>query len=262
MKGSVLQVLMTKSDAAQDLALHLLLRQYGIELTFYDSVRSIPALRHNGQFDAVVVRCRSSELGSAALMARYHSHLQRSSADPILPQLPVPFIAILFSMDAAAAQMLRDAGYCAVLQQPFSEYALASAILQHVTAQRTLYANKLQELENFYREHLIEMGCPVHLAGFRYLLHSLLYLSVHPDALHQMTKVLYPYVAQLENTSAGCVERSMRTALERLWENGNREKLAALMPAHFTPNAIARRASIGEFLAAVITQTTLVRHSG
>lgn len=262
MKGSILQVLMTKSDAAQDLALRLLLRQYGIEPTFFDSMCSIPLSRNNSQFDAVVVRCHSSDLCGAALLAQYHSHPQRASVDSILPRPPVPFIAILSGMDTAATQTLRNAGYCAVLQQPFSEYTLASAILQHVAAQHTLYADKLQELENFYREQLIEMGCPVHLTGFHYLLHSLLYLSAHPDALHQMTKVLYPYVAQLENTSASCVERSMRTALERLWENGDQEKLSSLLPAHFTANAITRRASIGEFLAAMITQTFLIRRNG
>lgn len=266
MNDRTLQVLMTNSDAAQDLAMQLLLRRYGIDLHFFDPADSRILTRiHEPCTDAMVIRINSAEVGNAALLAQYHLHHHRS-ASILLPMPPAPFIGILSTPDPHAVQILRNAGYSAILYQPFSEYTLASAILQHTNSRHAFYADQERTLEIFYQEQLITLGCPMHLAGYRYLLRSLLFLSAHPEALHQMTKILYPRIAAEENTSAGCVERSMRTALEHIWPSGNRQLLDELLPTHAVAAAkngsCGRRPSVSEFLAALLAHTTLQRKNG
>lgn len=67
---------------------------------------------------------------------------------------------------------------------------------------------------------LLSMGVPTHLNGYRFLLHSTLMVLEHPDYLDSITHVLYPAVASHFNTTASCVERSIRHAIYTTWARG------------------------------------------
>ena len=57
-----------------------------------------------------------------------------------------------------------------------------------------------------------------HLDGFRYLLSALERTWADPSLLRGVTKSLYRDVAKEFGTTAACVERSIRTSIERAWE--------------------------------------------
>ncbi len=251
------QVLMTQSDPPQDDALQRLLLRYGIRLSFCanDCDALFQQLRSDA-FAAVVVRVTTPERVHSILPAQYELTRRHIPSRQLLFTARPPFIAVTASLDPTIRRLLLDMGYDAVISLPFSEYTLAKTILEQLHDRDRRYRDRQQKLLHYYRERLVDLSCPMHLRGFQYLSSCLLYLAAHPDALHQLTKVLYPQVARLECTSATNLERAMRTALEHIWENGDREKLAALLPAHFGPQAQAAgrapRASISEFLAAVL----------
>lgn len=81
------------------------------------------------------------------------------------------------------------------------------------------------ELESRLYAALIEMGIARRLNGFGYLMEGIL-LTLE-DAYYQnnLSKRLYPAIARRYNTSATCVERSIRHAVETAW---SRSRLSVL----------------------------------
>ena len=67
------------------------------------------------------------------------------------------------------------------------------------------------------REALREFGVPQHLSGYDFLAEALARTVEDRSLLRGVTKVLYPEVAARFSTSAECVERSIRSALEKAW---------------------------------------------
>ena len=64
--------------------------------------------------------------------------------------------------------------------------------------------------------------------GYRYLSVAVELVIQHGGGDVQVTKAVYPAVAQRYNTTGDCVERDIRTAIRRAWESGGQETLSAL----------------------------------
>lgn len=74
--------------------------------------------------------------------------------------------------------------------------------------------------EQMVAEMLLHMGVPVHLSGYRFLLRSVLMALEEPDKLSNISKSLYPAVARYYDTTASCVERAIRHAINMTWVRG------------------------------------------
>lgn len=61
---------------------------------------------------------------------------------------------------------------------------------------------------------LKQMGTPAHIKGYNYLRDSILYAYEDSTLLNNMIKGLYKVVADKHKTTAFCVERDIRTAVE------------------------------------------------
>ena len=72
-------------------------------------------------------------------------------------------------------------------------------------------------------EALIDCGFMPHLDGFRYLRDALLAILSDRSLLRGVTKCLYRDVARRFGTTPACVERSMRSAIERAWQHRSAE---------------------------------------
>lgn len=81
-------------------------------------------------------------------------------------------------------------------------------------------------LEEEVSETLISLGVPAHIRGYQYLRDAIMMAVQNKDVLNLVTKVLYPAVARMNNTTPGRVERSMRHAIELSWARGDREAIA------------------------------------
>lgn len=83
---------------------------------------------------------------------------------------------------------------------------------------------RAEDLEPMIREALMAYGVPSHLSGYRYLQSAVRRTMEDRSVLRGITKILYPDVAREYNTTAHCVERSIRSAVLKGWESGQPEK--------------------------------------
>ncbi len=65
---------------------------------------------------------------------------------------------------------------------------------------------------------LLSLGMAPCLKGFRASVYALEMILKDPRVLDQITKRLYPGVAERMGATASCVERSIRNAIERMFE--------------------------------------------
>lgn len=77
----------------------------------------------------------------------------------------------------------------------------------------------IDELPESLYDLLNHIGVPQHLKGYQYLAYAIHIAAANPDKLDQVTKVLYPEVAEAFGTIPSRVERAMRHAIECVFDN-------------------------------------------
>ena len=92
--------------------------------------------------------------------------------------------------------------------------------------------------------------------GYRYLVSAISLCMEDEDYLFGISKLLYPKIARMYDTSVSSVERDLRTVINVCWERGNRRLLEeiSLYP-------ISARPTSGEFLDILLhhlRQSTMV----
>lgn len=80
-------------------------------------------------------------------------------------------------------------------------------------------------IEETIAQRITEIGVPAHYKGYRYLKDAIAMVVDDIGLLDQVTKVLYPTIAERNHTSPEKVERAMRHAIETAWSRGDVEVL-------------------------------------
>jgi len=78
-----------------------------------------------------------------------------------------------------------------------------------------------QKSDIWITELLWEVGIPMHVHGYHYLLDAVHLTLTLPETSVNLSQYLYPCIAQHFHTSASCVERSIRHAIDMAWRRGN-----------------------------------------
>jgi two-component system response regulator (stage 0 sporulation protein A) len=73
---------------------------------------------------------------------------------------------------------------------------------------------------------LKELCVPASLQGYYYLKSAILICLDNPEAIHAVTKLLYPAIAEVHGTIANRVERAMRHAIAHSINNTPVDKLS------------------------------------
>lgn len=73
------------------------------------------------------------------------------------------------------------------------------------------------DLKLHISERLMEIGIPVRLKGYRYLVTAIEKVVEDESLLEGITKILYPDVAKLHNSTPQRVEKAIRHAIEVAW---------------------------------------------
>lgn len=92
-----------------------------------------------------------------------------------------------------------------------------------VTVQETEKPN----LTKIVSDILHEIGVPAHIKGYQYVRDAILICLQEPEAIHAVTKELYPSVAKVYGTTSSRVERAIRHAIEVAWDRGDIDVLNA-----------------------------------
>jgi len=94
---------------------------------------------------------------------------------------------------------------------------------------------------------LKNLRVPVNTKGYRYLLTAILMCVEDVRLLSKMTTRLYPAIAEGDENNAACVERLMRYAIQKAFDECDKE----LWKEYF---GISRKTKVSEFVAAIVLQ--------
>lgn len=114
---------------------------------------------------------------------------------------------------------------------------------------------KKVKLENEITEILHEVGIPAHIKGYMYLRTAILTTYYNIDILGQVTKVLYPDIARMYNTTSSRVERAIRHAIEVAWNRGNTDAIDDIFG--YTVSASKSKPTNSEFIAMIADKLRL-----
>ncbi|MCI5915434.1 MAG: sporulation initiation factor Spo0A C-terminal domain-containing protein [Christensenella sp.] len=71
-------------------------------------------------------------------------------------------------------------------------------------------------------------------AGYGYSLAILRITHRHPEYIYRLPKMVYPRIMELFGCTRSALDRNIRFAIERTWENGNQALLSKLFGAFGT----------------------------
>ena len=80
-----------------------------------------------------------------------------------------------------------------------------------------------QDLEQAISRLMLELGIPAHLRGYQYLRSAVSMCVEDMELACSVTKLLYPDLAKMYQTTDQKIERAIRNAIEVSWSRGNDE---------------------------------------
>ena len=114
---------------------------------------------------------------------------------------------------------------------------------------------KKVKIENEITEILHEVGIPAHIKGYMYLRTAILTTYYNIEILGQVTKVLYPDIARMYNTTSSRVERAIRHAIEVAWNRGNTDTIDDIFG--YTVSNVKAKPTNSEFIAMIADKLRL-----
>ena len=108
------------------------------------------------------------------------------------------------------------------------EQVTSSNLLERTAKPKYIEISKKQNNSETNLEALVtnlihEIGVPAHIKGYQYLREAIMMVVEDIDVINQITKCLYPQIAQKFKTTPSRVERAIRHAIEVAWGRGQQE---------------------------------------
>ena len=118
-------------------------------------------------------------------------------------------------------------------------------------------ANKRSEenIEALVTNVIHEIGVPAHIKGYQYLREAIIMVVSNIDMINQITKQLYPEIAEKYNTTPSRVERAIRHAIEVAWGRGQQDVVESIFG--YTISAAKGKPTNSEFIAMIADKLRL-----
>ena len=117
-------------------------------------------------------------------------------------------------------------------------------------------ANSLSDdMEIVVTDMIHQLGVPAHIKGYHYLRTAILYSIEDKTLLESVTKLLYPTVAGIYETTSSRVERAIRHAIEIAWDRGNVDTLNSFFG--YTVDTSKGKPTNSEFIALITDKLRL-----
>ena len=110
-------------------------------------------------------------------------------------------------------------------------------------------------LEALVTNIIHELGVPAHIKGYQYLREAIMMVINDIDIINQITKQLYPDIAEKYRTTPSRVERAIRHAIEVAWSRGQVETMDRIFG--YTVNSIKGKPTNSEFIAMIADKLRL-----
>lgn len=137
-------------------------------------------------------------------------------------RLPPTLATSAFMSPAMVAEAQR-LGVDSLMTKPYSPEAVVQRLLR--MAEENSPPRHTASMEAAITTLLREIGVPAHIKGYQYIREAVMLTIEDPDSIHAVTKVLYPHVAKMFNTTPSRVERAIRHAIEVTWTRSDPETL-------------------------------------
>ena len=112
-----------------------------------------------------------------------------------------------------------------------------------------------QSLEALVTNVIHEVGVPAHIKGYQYLREAIIMVVNDIDVINQITKSLYPKIANKYNTTPSRVERAIRHAIEVAWGRGEQKAVESIFG--YTISASKGKPTNSEFIAMIADKLRL-----
>lgn len=112
-----------------------------------------------------------------------------------------------------------------------------------------------ENLEALVTNVIHEIGVPAHIKGYQYLREAIMMVINNIDVINQITKQLYPEIAEKYHTTPSRVERAIRHAIEVAWTRGKNEAVESIFG--YTISASKGKPTNSEFIAMIADKLRL-----
>ena len=116
-------------------------------------------------------------------------------------------------------------------------------------------ATKEEVLEVKVTNIIHEIGVPAHIKGYQYLREAIMMVVNDIDIINQITKQLYPEIANKYRTTPSRVERAIRHAIEVAWGRGQVDTVESIFG--YTVNSNKGKPTNSEFIAMIADKLRL-----
>ena len=106
-----------------------------------------------------------------------------------------------------------------------------------------------RNLENDVTNIIHEIGVPAHIKGYQYLRDAIIMAIENREVINSITKVLYPTIAKMNETTSSRVERAIRHAIEVAWTRGKMDTINELFG--YTVHTGKGKPTNSEFIALI-----------
>ena len=114
---------------------------------------------------------------------------------------------------------------------------------------------KYNNLQVSITKILHELGVPSHIKGYQYLREAIMMVVNDIDVINQITKQLYPDIANKYHTTPSRVERAIRHAIEVAWGRGQQDTVESIFG--YTVSADKGKPTNSEFIAMIADKLRL-----
>jgi len=111
------------------------------------------------------------------------------------------------------------------------------------------------DLETEITSIIHEVGVPAHIKGYQYLREAIMMVVNNIDVINQITKQLYPEIANKYRTTPSRVERAIRHAIEVAWGRGQVDTVESIFG--YTVSNSKGKPTNSEFIAMIADKLRL-----
>ena len=164
---------------------------------------------------------------------------------------PVFIVTSAYDNEFIEKQVIEN-GASKFLLRPCSADDLCAAINSALGDRASSFSD---DMEVVVTDMIHQLGVPAHIKGYHYLRTAILYSIEDKTLLDSVTKLLYPTVAGIYDTTSSRVERAIRHAIEIAWDRGDSEVINSFFG--YTIDNYRGRPTNSEFIALVTDKIRL-----
>ncbi len=153
-----------------------------------------------------------------------------------------------------------ESGFSFYFLKPFDVTDFAQRILAGSGRKMVNITTAEMMNKDMVTDMLRTIGVPAHIKGYKFLRDAILAVVSDPSLINAVTKILYPDIADMNDTTASRVERAIRHAIEVAWDRGDIEVLNFYFGS--TIHSLRGKPTNSEFIAMLADRITMANRRG